>query len=272
MLSLADWVLEFQAMDGTSEIPTSTEEIHTETDFLIESSILRTPSKRRKESFSDEEYEGYMLGPWKNAKYERSIPDDLLQLESLIDEGVKKGVLTTAVSKIETYIKELGEVVLEVNGVYHERMVTLEDSIEVMIGMVQTLKARFGSPADLGECFTAPTLRASTAFMAEDLTKVTQEVEALQDNVISPIHESLAVLNDADAKINVKSDKIVEAVKLLLARVQAVNDSLQEVKTDLVLVRTEQGVRFAGVPPLASKDPADDIRRWVLVTLSFNVT
>ena len=263
-LSLADWSLEFQAMDGTSEIPTSTEEIHTETDFLIESSILRTPSKRRKDSFSGEDYEGYMPGPWKNPRYERSIPEDPLLLESLIDEGVKKGVLTTTVSKIESYIKELGEVVLEVNGVYHDRLVTLEDSIEVMIGMIQTLKARFGSPADLGERFTAPTLWGSTAFMAEDLTKVTQEFGALQEDVIHPIHESLALLNEADVEINLKSEKIIKAVTLLLSRVKAVNESMQEVKTDLVLVRTEQGVRFSGVAPLVSTEPADELMDFIL--------
>ena len=263
-LSLADWSLEFQAMDGTSEIPTSTEEIHTETDFLIESSILRTPSKRRKDSFSGEDYEGYMPGPWKNPRYERTIPEDPVELQSLIDEGVKKGVLTTTVSKIESYIKELGEVVLEVNGVYHDRMVTLEDSIEVMIGIIQSLKARFGSPADLGERFTAPTLWGSTAFMAEDLTKVTQEVEVIQDDVIPPIHESLALLSDADAEINLKSEKIVKAVTLLLSRVQAVNESVQEVKTDLVLVRTEQGARFSGGVPLAINESTDELMDFIL--------
>ena len=263
-LSLADWSLEFQAMDGTSEIPTSTEEIHTETDFLIESSILRTPSKRRKDSFSGDEYEGYMPGPWKNPKYERTIPEDPLLLESFIDEGVKKGVLTTTVSKIESYIKELGEVVLEVNGVYHDRLVTLEDSIEVMIGMIQTLKARFGSPADLGERFTAPTLWGSTAFMAEDLSKVTHEMEHLHEDTILPMQESLALLNDADVAFNIKSEKIVSAVRLLLTRVQAVNDSMQEVKSDLVLVRTEQGVRFAAMSPLVPKDPADELMDFIL--------
>ena len=50
---LADWSIgEFQAMDGTYETLTSAEEIQTETYFLLASSLLRTPGKRKKDSFA----------------------------------------------------------------------------------------------------------------------------------------------------------------------------------------------------------------------------
>ena len=49
-----------------------------------------------------------------------------------------------------------------------------------------------------------------------------------------------------DVELFTKSDKVIKAVKLLLTRVQVVvNESVQEVTSDLVLVRAEQGVRFS---------------------------
>ena len=79
------------------------------------------------------------------------------------------------------------------------------------------------------------------------------------------IQEALALLSDADAQNNINSEKLVKAVTLQLPHVQAVYEStMQEVKTDLVVVRTEQGARFAGVDPLASKEPADELVDFIL--------
>jgi hypothetical protein len=185
-LTSTDWLTEFQAIDGTGEVLTSAEEIQTELDFLAESSLLRTPGKRKKDSFAGEEFEG-PLPSWKNPRYERTLPEDPQALKALIDEGViRKGVLSTTVSKIETYIVEMGHASEEATSLHHDRLCTLEDNLEVMIGMMQTLKSRIGSSIDIGERFTAPTLWGSTACITDDLTTVSEDMVTLKE-ILKPI-------------------------------------------------------------------------------------
>ena len=50
-LTISDWVLEFQAIDGTHDTPTSVEESLIEKEFILESSIMHTPAKRKKGPF-----------------------------------------------------------------------------------------------------------------------------------------------------------------------------------------------------------------------------
>ena len=262
-LSSTDWSTEFQAIDGTSEPLTSAEEIQTEAEFLVESSLLRTPAKRKKESFAGEEYEGVPFPPWKNRKYERTLPENPEDLEAMIDEGIRRGVISTTVSKIESYIEEMGDVLVEVNSVNHDRLITLEGTLEVMIGMVQTMKSRIGSSVDIGQKFSAPTLWGSTAFIADDLTKVSEDLSALQSEVVAPMKEAMTLLGSSDEDLVKKNDKMIKTVKLLLARVQALNTDMDEVKTDLLMVRTEQGVRFA-TPGATQGDATDDLMDFIM--------
>jgi hypothetical protein len=105
-LSTTEWSTEFQAVDGTSKFLTSSEEIQAETDFLVDSShlLLRTPGKRKMDSFAGEGCEE-MMAPWKSPKYnDRTFPEDSRNLEFVINAGVVRGVSTATVSKIESYI------------------------------------------------------------------------------------------------------------------------------------------------------------------------
>ena len=90
-LSFSDWSTEFQAIDGISEPLTSAKEIQNESEFLSETSLMRTPAKIKKDSFAGEEFDAYALPAWKNRKYERSLPEDPVDLEVFIEAGgVKK--------------------------------------------------------------------------------------------------------------------------------------------------------------------------------------
>ena len=178
--------------------------------------MLRTPGKRKTDSFAGEEFEG-LLPSWKNQKYERALPEDSLELELIIDEGVKKGVLTTAVSKIETFIQDMGQALTEVTAIHHDRLFTLEDNVEVIIRMFQTLKSRIGSSVNIGDRFIAPNLWGSTAFIADDLSKVTEDLAEMHASLVIPMKESMASLDVADAELNAKCDKVVRDVKLLLS-------------------------------------------------------
>ena len=99
-LTNSDWVLEFQAINGTYDTPTSVDESQIEKEIILESSLTRTPAKLKKHTFGGEEYEG-LQPSWKSQKYVRTLPDDPGALESFINKGVKKGVTTTTVLKIE---------------------------------------------------------------------------------------------------------------------------------------------------------------------------
>ena len=262
-LSFDDWLIEFQAVDGTSDPLTSVEEFHVETDFLSESTLARTPSKRRKDSFSGEEFEG-MLPGWKHPKYERSLPEDEGILEVMISEGIRKGFLTSTVSKIESYIDGMGGALAEVTAIHHDRLVSVESDVEIMIGAVQTIKARTGTAVDLGDRFSAPTLWGSTAVITGDFTKITQDFDDIQRDVILPMANSVAELEATDEDLKAKNDKVVKVASLLLSRVQVLSDTLQEVKADLVLIRAEQGAKFKGILESEIRDPSDDLMDYIM--------
>ena len=60
-----------------------------------------------------------------------------------------------------------------------------------------------------------------------------------------------------------KNEKVVKAVKLLLSRVQGLSDSMADVKSDLVLVGTEQGAPFA-TQDTGPEDTADDLMDFIM--------
>ena len=102
-----------------------------------------------------------LMGPlayWPNSKYKRTLPEDPDELEDLITDGVDSKTMVVATAAIESFIAAMARAVGDNIEIHHDRLVSLEDSIETMIGMVQTLKARVGSTIDIGEFFSAPTL------------------------------------------------------------------------------------------------------------------
>ena len=124
-LSATDWATEFQAIDGTNEVLTSTEDIQVESDFLVESTLVRTLAKRKKDSFAGEEYEGSIVY-WPNSKYQRTLPEKPQELQDLINAGVGKGVLTTTVSNIETHIRGMSVALEDTVSIHHDRLLFLE--------------------------------------------------------------------------------------------------------------------------------------------------
>ena len=97
-------------------------------------------------------------------------------------------------------------------------------NLEVMLGMVQNMKARIGNGVELEEKFSAPTLWGSTAFIADDLVRVSKEVSMLSRDV-TPIKLSLKSFQEFDhVKTKMSVDKMVKVVQLLLNRVQTMGD------------------------------------------------
>ena len=224
---------------------------------------MRTPAKRKKDSFFGEDYEGVLFPDWKTRKYKRVFPHDPQDLEALISSGVKKGVVTTTVANIESYIADMSDVLVESNSINHDRLVTLEGNLEVMIGMVQTLRSRMGSSVDIGERYTAPTLWGSTAFIAEDLSKFSEDFASIRSDLLVPMGETIKGLKAFESVMLAKNDKVVRTVKILLSRVQALNDAMDDVKTDLVLVRSEQSAGYV-TPGSTPEDATDELVDYIL--------
>jgi hypothetical protein len=78
--------------------------------------------------------------------------------------------------------------------------------LEVVIGMMQTLKSRIGSSIDIGERFTAPTLWGSTACITDDLTKVSEDVVAFKE-ILKPIADIVKQVDMLVAKVNMLEKK-----------------------------------------------------------------
>ena len=57
--------------------------------------------------------------------------------------------------------------------------------------------------------------------------------------------------------------KVVRAVKHLLSRIQTIGDDVDVVKTDLVVIRAEQGVRFGSPSSTPPEDAADDLMDFI---------
>ena len=107
--------------------------------------------------------------------------------------------------------------------------------------------------------------------IADDLSQVTEDLFTLQSDVDVPMRESLLVLESAGSNASIQNDisKDVRAVKHLLARIQAIGEDVgvmktdfSLLKTDLVVIRAEQGSRFApsGDSP---EDAADDLMDYI---------
>ena len=73
--------------------------------------------------------------------------------------------------------------------------------------------------------------------------------------------KSMADLQAADVDLSSKNDKVGRTVKILLARVQALNEAMDGM--NLVLVRTEQSVRFA-TPDSTPEEATDELMDFIM--------
>ena len=228
---------------------------------------------RKKESFGSESWYEGDRPTWRNPKYLRTLPSDPEELINFSRTGLTKKVVATTVSSIESYIEDMGDALIDVTSVHHGRLASLEDNLETLLGMVQTLKATIGAPLDIGERFTAPTLWGSTAFMADDLMRVTEDLFTLQAEVVVPMKESILELERVVKRkptMNTDVEKLIRAVKHLVSRVQTLGDDMGGVKrdvglvkTDMVVIRAEQGVKFANSPEDSAEFATDDLMDYI---------
>ena len=261
--TLEEWTTEFEAIGGTNEILSTAVDVEIESSFLNKAELFRSPAKRKRDPlFEGDDEETFKLN-WKGSKYLRTLPTESTELEQLISEGVKKGMITRSVSKIETYISDMGDVLGEVSASANERLESLENNLEVMLGMVQTMKARLGTGVELDEKFSAPTLWGTTSFIADDLVRVSEEVSTLTRDV-TPMKMTLKSFAEFDhSKSKQSIDKMVKVVQILLTRVETMGDIVTDVQKDIESVQKRNRHSSPGIDQPAAKS-SDDLMDFIL--------
>ena len=148
-----DWTLKFRAVDNTNDASATGEDIKEETLFLSKAELLKTPAKRTRDPDDD-----VILEAWQGPKLERTLPSPGEDLEAFIDIGVSKDELIKAVASVESNVGVMNDGVKELASLTHNRFVNAERTVDTLMGIIQSLKSRFGDVVDVEERFLAPTL------------------------------------------------------------------------------------------------------------------
>ena len=186
LLPLPDWTLQFRAVDNTCNDTFATEEdIKEETLFLSKAELLKTPAKRKRDPDDD-----VILGVWQGPKLERTLPSPAEDLEAFIDIGVSKDNLIKAVAGVESNVHKMNEGVTELASLTHNRFVNAETNVDVMMGIIQSLKSRVGEEIEVDDRCMAPTLWGTTSFISDEVIELKTTLERLVDDV-GPMKEQV---------------------------------------------------------------------------------
>ena len=233
--SLMEWNLEFQAVEATDDSTATSEEIKEEASFLARADKVRTPSKKRREMDEIMESDFVILG-WRGESYQKVLPEEgSVELENQIQGGFKKGVVTRAVAGIESKLESMSKGMVELSQLSHNRFISIEESIRVCGGIVQTLRSKIGKEVSFHERFEAPTLWGTTSFISDDLTRVDEEVAMIMKD-IEPLKETISILktrfNDSESTKDA-TDKLVKIVTIIMTKVQSLTPEISSIRADM---------------------------------------
>jgi hypothetical protein len=167
----------------------SSDDIKEEAEFLNKAVLFCTPAKRKCAETSGADV---LMMDSKDEKFKRWLPSDPIELEAFIEgSGAKRGVITKAVSSVETRLGVMDEGIGELTSLTQDQFVALESEIEIIWGILKTVKTRIGNVVEVDGKFLAPTLWGSTSFIADEVVCMNNVVEIISNN-IGPIRDSLA--------------------------------------------------------------------------------
>ena len=233
--SLPRWSQEFQAVTLVDNVEATADEVKTEIDFLIKAETFKTPSKRKRYLDNKES----MLGDWEVVTHNRILPDNKEELDKMIGIGLRRGLITEAVADLETSVVEMGAGMKEVTELTRDRFLKVEKEIDLLGGLVQHVKANVGAPVELDGRFVAPTLWGSTGFIAEELLRVIQDTQKLQDEVapFARKHSALEMAfeeNIANAKNN--DAKVMKIMSMVMEKVKTMGLETENLKNTVTSV------------------------------------
>ena len=240
-LALSDWGLEFHAVEITDDAMATTDDIKEEASFLSKADKAKTPSKKRRDEVEEiMESDFVILGGRSDDTYQKILPNEgSMELENQISVGFKKGVVTRVVAGVESRLESMSKGMVELSQLTHTRFRTVEESVRVFGGVLQTLRTKIGREVPVHERFEAPTLWGTTSFIADELTRVDKEVLHLFEEV-EPVKTSIKVLeNHVENLKDVKesSDKLVQIVTIMMKRIQMITPEISQMKSELNNIR-----------------------------------
>ena len=178
------------------------EEVKKEVSFLNDASNYRTPSKKRKEAMMSEESEE-SLGNVEFVAHTRSLPADLsTELDEIIDNRstMEKGGLTCIVARLEFSMVAQGSALPTVAELSYKRFLSNENDLRAVSSVVQNVQASVGETVELESKFDAPTLWSATAFVSEEVDRMTSGLKNMEADII-PMKESMKVLSAELARV-----------------------------------------------------------------------
>lgn len=159
--------MKFRAVDNTNDASAIKEVlIKEETLFLSKAKLLlKTPAKRTR----DPDNNNIILGAWQGPTLERTLPSPGEDLEVFINIGVSKDRLIKAVgASVESNVAIMIDGVKELASLTHNRFVNAELNVNMLMGIIQSLKSCLGDVVDVEDRFVAPTLWRTTSIIAAE--------------------------------------------------------------------------------------------------------
>lgn len=239
--TLAEWSRDFCAVGITGGDAASMEDLKEEASFLVKAKDFKTPSKRKRDLFSElEEGEGLSI-----PLHIRSFPPvESSEWDVLVEKGITKSMLTVAVAQIESTLIALGSVVGSMMGQNQAKSDKHDEERKMLGGAVQTLMASLGTSAELDDRFEAPTIwGAAVAFIADEVSRSGKALAVVEGDLI-PLKDRLSSFVVSTAQNNKSLEesckKTVKALVMVLNRVKEINPEIDFLKARVVVLEQEQ--------------------------------
>ena len=247
--SLAEWNQEFCAVEIADSESATIDEVKTESTFLSKASKdFKTPSKRSRDSMElmdDDEVPEAPLEKIDVQLHERTFPPiESVEWEELIGEkGIKKSMVTLALSQIESSVIALGKSMRSVVAHSQTRFVEIEKGSKLIAGAVHTLSSTVGSSVEIDNRFEAPTLWGTSAFITHELVRIGEVVADLETEV-NPLKKEMVEKESASKESLTKMEescrKTVKALVMIMNRVKEINPELATLKAKVEEVEDVQ--------------------------------
>jgi hypothetical protein len=251
--TLSEWNREFCAVEIANDVTASMAEIKEEASFLMRAKDFRTPSKRSRESTSISSELHKLMGDGPDRQFithtrlmpvVESLEDEETDLQDgvLVGEGDNNKLLTKAVTEIETSVVSLGEAMVMLSEQSHNRFVSVDHEAKLVAGAVHTMNSHLGMPIELDERFEAPTLWGTTAFIADEVSKLNQDVLTLELG-LKPLQTEMEWAKAALHNVQGQEDsaaKMRQILGLVMERVRAMGPELENARRRLDEVEQKQ--------------------------------
>jgi hypothetical protein len=248
--SLREWNQEFCAVDIADRESATMDEVKLESSFLSRAEKdFKTPAKRAREGTGrglliDEE-QGNPMGKATVRLHERTFPPvESAEWEELMGtKGIKKSMVTLALSEIESSVIALGESIGIIVTQSQARFAEIEQDSKVVAGAVHTLSSSVGSSVEIDNQFEAPTLWGTTAFITHELVRIGGVVKDLEME-LNPLKEAMIerelTSKESWSKMEDSCRKTVKALVLVMNRVKEINPELDILKAKVEKVEGAQ--------------------------------